>query len=96
VENIMTDAPVVAFAAPEYLCVAIVDLQVLRLAATLGDARGELRPQSGWGSFRQQTPIVPIAQGTSLRSGTSATSIEMGNVRNFKPRNGSYATSGTG
>jgi hypothetical protein len=97
VENIMIDGAVVAFAARTYLCAATpADLQVPRLAATLEVSRGELRPQDGWGSFQHQTPKSPIVKRASLRSGFGATSIDMGSARNFKPRNGSHAISGTG
>jgi len=93
VENIVIDDAVVAYAAPAYLCVATTDLEVYKRAVELRVAQGELRPQAGWGSSRQSSPV---AQRTSQRSGFGATSMDLGGARNFKPRNGSHATSGTG
>lgn len=97
-ENIMIDDAVVAYAAPAYLCVATTDLEVFKRAVTLRVAQGELRPQAGWASSRQ---LTPMAQHSSPRFGFDATSTEMGGARNFKPgifssRNGSQAIRGTG
>ena len=85
-----------AYAVDARTRVAVSGLAVYERAVTLRDPRGKLCPNAGWAITRPLTSGHPsVNQGTSLRPGSASTFSDM-SVRNFKPRFGSRASSGTG